>query len=67
MVNTNRMEIVVITWGATIVSLKCPDKYGYSADIVLGFDNIKGIILLLTFKFYYYNNNNNNNIKQYHN
>lgn len=63
MVNTNRMEIVVITWGATIVSLKCPDKYGYSADIVLGFDNIKGIILLLTFKFYYYNNNNNNNIK----
>lgn len=63
MVNTNRMEIVVITWGATIVSLKCPDKYGYSADIVLGFDNIKGIILLLTFEFYYYNNNNNNNIK----
>lgn len=63
MVNTNRMEIVVITWGATIVSLKCPDKYGYSADIVLGFDNIKGIILLLTFEFYYYNNNNNN-IKQ---
>lgn len=60
MVNTNRMEIVVITWGATIVSLKCPDKYGYSADIVLGFDNIKGIILLLTFEFYYYNNNNNN-------
>ncbi|PBC29682.1 galactose mutarotase [Apis cerana] len=42
MVNTNRMEIVIITWGATIVSLKCPDKYGYSADIVLGFDNIKG-------------------------
>lgn len=49
MVNTNRMEIVIITWGATIVSLKCPDKYGYSADIVLGFDNIKGIILLLIY------------------
>ncbi|XP_003399008.4 galactose mutarotase [Bombus terrestris] len=42
MINTNRMEVVVITWGATIISLKCPDKYGHSADVVLGFDNVKG-------------------------
>lgn len=47
MINTNRMEVVVITWGATIVSLKCPDKYGHSVDIVLGFDDMKGIILIL--------------------
>lgn len=45
MINTNRMEVVVITWGATIISLKCPDKYGHSADVVLGFDDVKGIIL----------------------
>lgn len=45
MVNSNRMEVILITWGATIVSLKCPDKYGYSADIVLGFDDLQGIIL----------------------
>ncbi|KAK9306704.1 hypothetical protein QLX08_002625 [Tetragonisca angustula] len=42
MINTNRMEVVVITWGATIASLKCPDKYGHSVDIVLGFDDMKG-------------------------
>ncbi|KOX67529.1 Aldose 1-epimerase [Melipona quadrifasciata] len=42
MINTNRMEVVVITWGATIASLKCPDKYGHSIDIVLGFDDMKG-------------------------
>lgn len=39
--NSNRMEVVVITWGATIVSLKCPDKYGRSADIVLGFEDLQ--------------------------
>ena len=49
MINTNRMEVVVITWGATIASLKCPDKYGHSVDIVLGFDDMKGIILILIF------------------
>lgn len=49
MINTNQMEVVVITWGATIASLKCPDKYGHSVDIVLGFDDMKGIILILNF------------------
>lgn len=43
MANSNRMEVIVITWGATIISLKCPDKYGHSADIVFGFDDLKGI------------------------
>ncbi|XP_012256706.2 galactose mutarotase [Athalia rosae] len=39
--NNNRMEVVLITWGATIVSLKCPDKFGSPADIVMGFDDLK--------------------------
>ncbi|KAF7394913.1 galactose mutarotase-like [Vespula maculifrons] len=41
MINNNRMEVTVITWGASIVSLKCPDKFGHSTDIVLGFDDLK--------------------------
>ena len=43
MINANRMEVIVITWGATIVSLKCPDKYGHSSDVVLGFEDLKGV------------------------
>ncbi|XP_063976563.1 galactose mutarotase-like [Diachasmimorpha longicaudata] len=36
----NNVEIVIITWGATIVSIKYPDKYGRVVDVVLGFDNL---------------------------
>jgi len=42
MVNKNNVEVTVISWGATIVSLKYPDKYGYIADVVLGFDDLQG-------------------------
>ncbi|XP_046625844.1 galactose mutarotase-like [Neodiprion virginianus] len=38
--NNNRMQVVLITWGATIVSLTCPDKFGSSADVVMGFDDL---------------------------
>lgn len=41
MTNKNRLEITVISWGATIVSLKYPDKFGRVADVVLGFDDLK--------------------------
>ena len=41
MSNLNRMEVIIITWGATIVSLKCPDKFGTPADVVIGFDNVQ--------------------------
>ncbi|KAI4500241.1 hypothetical protein M0802_004658 [Mischocyttarus mexicanus] len=41
MINNNRMEVTVITWGASIISLKCPDKFGHSKDVVLGFDDLK--------------------------
>ncbi|XP_076648590.1 galactose mutarotase [Halictus rubicundus] len=50
-INANRMEVVVITWGATIMSLKCPDKYGHSADVVLGFDDLKGYMNPVTNPF----------------
>lgn len=41
MINKNGLEIIVISWGATIVSLKYPDKFGRVADVVLGFDDLK--------------------------
>jgi len=41
MINKNHLEITVISWGATIVSLKYPDKFGCVADVVLGFDNLE--------------------------
>ena len=41
MCNASRMEVVVISYGATIVSIKCPDKYGDQADVVLGFDDLQ--------------------------
>ncbi|XP_039302514.1 galactose mutarotase isoform X2 [Solenopsis invicta] len=41
MINKNRLEITVISWGATIVSIKYPDKFGHVADVVLGFDDLK--------------------------
>ncbi|XP_066584366.1 galactose mutarotase-like [Prorops nasuta] len=41
MINVNNVEITIITWGASIVSIKCPDKYGRSNDVVLGFDDLK--------------------------
>ncbi|XP_032455001.1 aldose 1-epimerase-like isoform X3 [Nasonia vitripennis] len=44
MCNANRMEVKVITWGATIVSIKCPDKYGDTADVVLGFDDLESYL-----------------------
>ena len=34
-------EIKITNYGATIVSLKVPDKIGYIEDVVLGFDNLE--------------------------
>ena len=34
----------IMTYGATLVSLKMPDQSGQFADIVLGFDNIDGYL-----------------------
>ncbi|XP_015586419.1 aldose 1-epimerase isoform X2 [Cephus cinctus] len=40
--NTKGVEIEVISYGATIVSVKVPGKTGTLEDVVLGFDNIEG-------------------------
>lgn len=40
--NENSVSVQVITYGATITSIRCPDKFGNIADIVLGFDDIDG-------------------------
>ena len=40
--NKKGMEAVVISYGATLVSLKVPDRTGKMADIVLGYDTVDG-------------------------
>ncbi|XP_049840157.1 galactose mutarotase-like [Schistocerca gregaria] len=40
--NSNGMSVQIITYGATITSLKVPDKTGNVEDVVLGFDNLDG-------------------------
>jgi len=40
--NNKGVEAVVISYGATLVSLKVPDRNGKAADIVLGYDNLDG-------------------------
>jgi aldose 1-epimerase len=40
--NQHGMEARITNYGATLVSLKVPDKSGKSADIVLGYDNVSG-------------------------
>lgn len=42
--NKNGMKLKVITYGATITSLKMPLKSGEIVDVVLGFDNLEGYI-----------------------
>jgi aldose 1-epimerase len=42
--NKNGIEVKLISFGATLVSLKVPDKNGKQADIVLGYDDLAGFI-----------------------
>lgn len=35
-------EVDVITYGATVIAIRTPDKEGNIADVLLGFDNIEG-------------------------
>jgi aldose 1-epimerase len=42
--NTNGVSIGIINYGATVTSIKTPDKEGRFEDIVLGFDDIDGYI-----------------------
>ena len=42
--NSNGLEAKITNYGATVVSLKTPDKNGELIDILLGFDNLDGYI-----------------------
>lgn len=39
--NPHGLELRVLTYGGTIVSLTVPDRYGRSADVVLGHDSLE--------------------------
>lgn len=40
--NQAGQEVDIISYGATITSIRTQDKEGNIADVVLGFDNIEG-------------------------
>jgi aldose 1-epimerase len=42
--NRNGMSAAITNFGATLVSLKVPDRNGKSADVVLGYDTLEGYI-----------------------
>jgi aldose 1-epimerase len=42
--SANGIELRTMTYGATIVALRTPDRDGNLADIVLGFDSLQGYI-----------------------
>ena len=38
------MQAAITNYGATLISLKVPDRQGKLADVVLGFDTLKGYL-----------------------
>jgi aldose 1-epimerase len=40
--NKKGMEVSITNFGATVVTLRVPDRTGKAADVVLGFDNLEG-------------------------
>lgn len=42
--NANGLTAGIITYGATLTSLRVPDKRGQLADVVLGFDDVEGYV-----------------------
>src|SRR6266852_4332813 len=40
--NKKGMEVSITNFGATVVTLRVPDRSGKAADVVLGFDNLEG-------------------------
>lgn len=42
--NAKGMEVGITPWGATIVSIKVPDRKGNMKDVVLGFDSLDGYL-----------------------
>jgi len=44
LINARGMEVRAMSYGATIVSLRVPDRNGQSDDVVLGFDTLDGYL-----------------------
>ena len=42
--NSHGMEVAITNYGATVVSIKVPDKSNKLADVALGYDNVKGYV-----------------------
>jgi aldose 1-epimerase len=42
--NANGLEVRIMTYGGTVVSLKVPDRGGKFVDVVLGYDNLQGYL-----------------------
>lgn len=49
--NQNGLSVQVITYGATITSIRCPDKFGNIDDVVLGFDDVDGKWMVISYWF----------------
>lgn len=49
--NSNRIQVQVITFGATITSVRYPNKKGIIEDVVLGFDEINSYRTYHNFNF----------------
>jgi len=42
MTNKNSVTVQVVTFGARVVSMTVPDRYGKITDVILGCDNVAG-------------------------
>lgn len=42
--NNNGTKVSIITYGATLASIETIDKHGKSADILVGFDDLRGFV-----------------------
>lgn len=47
--NSHGMEVRIMNYGGTVVSVKAPDRKGVMADVVFGFDDLKGYLDRRTF------------------
>ena len=54
MKNSQGMQVELITLGATLTSLKIPDKNGNLDDIVLGFNDVAGTNVFFYLLGYYF-------------
>ena len=46
--NNNNVTVEIITYGGRIAVVKVPDNTGKIDDVVLGFDNLAGMVILMT-------------------